>query len=231
VSEPRLSNAAVSVDDAGRVTGQYRKNLLAPIGERVPAALHALFPRVPVFSAGTGAGNLSLDGTPIAVAICYEDLFPSYVANAVTARHAQLLVDLSNDGWFLHTQQPELHAIMSRMRAIENRRYMVRAATTGRSMVLDATGRVIAQAPLGRIATLSATVASLDTKTSYQRVGQAPWYAIVGGAALLAMRRSKRRGVSPRKRQRATRAIQRQGGGLPVMRTPPPPSPATVRPR
>ena len=75
--------------------------------------------------------------------ICYEAIFPALVRR-FAAGGAELLVNVTNDAWYGTTSAPHQHLAMAAFRAIENRRYLVRAANTGITAVVDPRGRVIA---------------------------------------------------------------------------------------
>ena len=76
--------------------------------------------------------------------ICYEAIFPSEVRH-FTADGAQLLVTISNDGWFGRSSAPEQHMAMARVRAVENRRWLLRDTNNGYTESIDPYGRTAAQ--------------------------------------------------------------------------------------
>jgi apolipoprotein N-acyltransferase len=78
----------------------------------------------------------------LSVSICYEAIFPELVRE-FTARGAELLVNVTNDAWYGTTSAPYQHLAMAAFRAVENRRYLVRAANTGITAVVDPRGRVL----------------------------------------------------------------------------------------
>jgi apolipoprotein N-acyltransferase len=147
----RIYVGAKLLSPDGRITARYRKMHLVPFGEYVP--LHALFTmggrvtaklvqEVSDFSPGTEAVTGDVDGHRVAGHICYEAIFPGLVRR-FAARGAELLVNVTNDAWYGTTSAPYQHLAMAAFRAVENRRYLVRAANTGITAVVDPWGRVL----------------------------------------------------------------------------------------
>ena len=84
-----------------------------------------------------------MNGHPISIAICYEVVYPDLVRRFV-AGGSELLTTITNDAWFGPTSAPYQHFEQASMRAIEDGRYLVRAANTGISGIVDPYGRVLA---------------------------------------------------------------------------------------
>jgi apolipoprotein N-acyltransferase len=122
------------------------------------------------FSAGDGAVLMPVDGHSISTAICYEIVYPDLVRRFV-AGGSELLTTITNDAWFGDTSAPHQHFAQAAMRAIENGRYLVRAANTGISGVVDPYGRVIVQSRLFEPAVVTATVTYRTEKTLYTGIG------------------------------------------------------------
>ena len=121
-----------------------------PFGEYVPFR-KLLFFAAPLveavgagFVGGTDATLLPVGGHSISVAICYEIVYPDLVRQFVKGG-SELLTTITNDAWFGTTSAPYQHFVQASMRAIENGRYLVRAANTGISGAVDPYGRVLAQ--------------------------------------------------------------------------------------
>ena len=150
----RYYNSAFLLRPDGTDAGVYRKMHLVPFGEYVPLK-RVLFFAAPLveaagdFSAGESAVLLPVDGHLISAAICYEIVYPDLVRRFVVAG-SELLTTITNDAWFGATSAPYQHFAQASMRAIENGRYLVRAANTGISGVVDPYGRVVAQSRLYR---------------------------------------------------------------------------------
>src|SRR5206468_11417560 len=146
LGQPR--NSASLFDPHGRAIGRYDKRHLVPFGEYVPyhGALFFLdaiagqgFPN---FVPGAEPGLLSTPLGRLGVVICYEVIFPTEVRSLFTGG-ADILVNLTNDGWFGRSPAPFQHLAMSVFRAVENRTYLVRAANTGISAIVAPDGRIV----------------------------------------------------------------------------------------
>ncbi len=164
--------------------GVYRKIHLVPFGEFVPFR-KLLFFAAPLveavgggFVGGTDATLLPVGGHSISVAICYEIVYPDLVRQFVKGG-SELLTTITNDAWFGTTSAPYQHFVQASMRAIENGRYLVRAANTGISGAVDPYGRVLAQTEIFKPAVIVTTVRFLNASTIYTRVGDVFAYASV----------------------------------------------------
>jgi apolipoprotein N-acyltransferase len=111
---------------------------------------------------------------PVGVSICHEILHADLVAASVR-NGAQLLVNVANDSWLarLSDGAGRQHLAMAQLRAVETRRYLVRAAITGASAVFDPFGRIVATLPPGRPGVLAVWVAPEVGTTWYVRLGDA----------------------------------------------------------
>ncbi len=166
-------NSARLVTAAGRNGGTYDKQRLVLLAEENPFRRDAGAPSDDPhqFSRGDGPGVLR-SFVPIGLSICHEVLFPELVGESVAAG-AALLVNVSNDGWLDggHGVASRQHFAMATLRAVETRRYLVRAATTGVSGVVDPYGRVVGVIAPGATGALTAAVAGRTTVTPYVRFG------------------------------------------------------------
>lgn len=170
-------NSAVLVTAEGRVADRYDKIQLVPFGEFVPplfgwvnrvtheAGDFAPGGRVVVFEAG---------GHGVGAFICYESAFPHLVRQFARAG-AEALVNLSNDGYFGRSAAREQHLKLVRMRAMENRRWIVRATNDGITAVIDPAGRVRQRLAPYREAAARARFAWSRETTFYTRHGD--WFA------------------------------------------------------
>jgi apolipoprotein N-acyltransferase len=177
--EPRIYVGTKLLDPSGTLTMRYHKMQLVPFGEYVP--LQALFTlggrvvaklvqEVADFSPGTEAVTGVVDGHRIGGYICYEAIFPALVRR-FPAQGAELLVNVTNDAWYGTTSAPYQHLAMAAFRAVENRRYLVRAANTGITAVVDPFGRVLEPTPLFEQALLVREVPFVAETTFYTRHG------------------------------------------------------------
>ena len=179
--EPRYYNAAVLVDPSGATAGMYHKQHLVPFGEYVPmrdllSFVSPLVENVAGFAPGAAPVTLMMDDQPIGAAVCYEIIYPGLVRGLVTGG-SRLLTTVTNDAWYGRTAAPYQHFQQATMRAIEQGRFLVRAANTGISGVIDPYGRVIAQTALFEDDVLTAEVRLIDDLTPYSRYGDLLAYA------------------------------------------------------
>jgi apolipoprotein N-acyltransferase len=115
---------------------------------------------------------LEVAGQQVAAGICYEDAYGS--SQLAALRSSTLLVNVTNDAWFGKSSARYQHLQISRMRAMEAARPMVRAANTGVSAAIDAHGRVIKTAPEYEANVMHATVQPRAGLTPYLRTGNWP---------------------------------------------------------
>lgn len=168
-------NSAYLVRPDGSTGGVYRKIHLVPFGEYVPLK-RALFFAAPLveavsdFSPGESAVLLPVDGHRLSTAICYEIVYPDLVRRFVAAG-SELLTTITNDAWFGETSAPYQHFAQASMRAVENGRYLVRAANTGISGIVDPYGRVAAQSRIFEPSVIVGEARFLSTTTIYTRIG------------------------------------------------------------
>lgn len=197
------SNAAMLYDPAHADPAIYRKLHLVPFGEYVP--LIDRFPWItrltpyenealPSLLPGSGPVWFDFRGTRYAPIICFEDTVPDLVRDAVKAapdgREADVLVAISNDGWFRGSAEHDVHLAVSVFRAIENRIPLIRSVNSGISAVVDGNGRI-----RQRLAKLQESVlvevVPLDPRTSlYGRIGDSvalALFAITLGLTVLGL--------------------------------------------
>jgi len=172
-----LMNSAFLLSPDGNVRGRYDKVHLVPYGEYVP--LRQLFPFISKlaagvgdFSSGKGFYPLSMDRHKIGVLICYEGIFPE-ISRSYKKMDAELLINITNDAWFGRSSAPYQHLSMTTFRAVENRVYIVRAANTGISAVIDPTGKITKRTKLFEETSLRETVKYMNDRTLYMLYGDA----------------------------------------------------------
>jgi len=186
--EERGLNRVLLVDERGDVQGRYDKVELLAFGEYLPLAdelpwLRSLSPRSGRVHPGLRVAPLPFRGFRIAALVCLEDMLPRYVRRVMREGAPHLLVNLTNDAWFGDSHAPWIHLALAQLRAVEQRRYLVRATNTGVSAVVDPLGRVVARSGSFTRETLDAEVAMLEGRTPYQTLGD--WPGVVALAALL----------------------------------------------
>ena len=168
-------NSAYLLSPSGEIKGKYDKVHLVPYGEYVP--LRNVFPFIKKLTAGigdfgTGAGYypLSLGDKKIGILICYEAILP-FAARMYKQRSAELLVNITNDAWFGTTSAPFQHFSMAILRAVETRLYLVRAANTGISGIIDPCGRIIAKTNIFQENALKGYIKFIKIPTFYAEYG------------------------------------------------------------
>lgn len=184
------TNSAALLDPGGNTVSRYDKIHLVPFGEYVPMRsflgfAEGLLEEVGGFAPGARYTISSLDGHSIATVICFESIFPSLVRRFVQDG-AELLVVITNDGWFGQSSAPYQHLRMGIVRAVENGRYMIRSANTGISAIIDPSGRVLDSTPLNVRTALSGVAGFRRERTFYTMYGDVFVYlnAAVMAAAL-----------------------------------------------
>jgi apolipoprotein N-acyltransferase len=176
-----IFNSAVIVSPRGEWTGRYDKVHLVPFGEYLP------FPSLFSFAGGLskevgefepGGSRVPLDATDekLGVFICYESVFPDDVRQ-FASQGAQVFVNISNDGWYGDSGAWSQHVNQTRMRAIENERWVLSAANTGLTGSIDPYGRMVVRAPRKDRTTLVAPYALTYVTTFYSRHGD--WFAML----------------------------------------------------
>ncbi|HUJ49853.1 MAG TPA: apolipoprotein N-acyltransferase, partial [Bryobacteraceae bacterium] len=180
-------NTAVMVDPAGHRVFTYHKIELVPFGEFIPWRRFLWFANtitaeVGDFQRGTEYTVGEIPGGKFSVFICYEAVIPDEIRKFVKGG-ARLLINLSNDGWFGHTAALEQHLAQARVRAVENRRWILRATNTGLTASISPYGRVVAGIPPDERAVLIAPYGFRDDMTLYTRFGD--WLAYLSVAVTL----------------------------------------------
>ncbi len=127
------------------------------------------------------------------VLICYEAIFPDEARLGVRAG-AEFLVNITNDAWFGRTSAPYQHLAMAAFRAVENNVYLVRAANTGISAIIEPSGRIAESAGLYRDATFVGRIRRGGARTFYTQYGDVfAWFCAAAAAACLVAGRRRRR--------------------------------------
>lgn len=149
------TNAVHTFSPAGLVPFRYDKIHLVPFGEYVPilgriAFLRPLVREVGAFTPGHDAAPVPGPSGPVGIEVCYEVAFPSLAADQVRGG-AVVLVTITNDGWYGDSAAPRQHLALAQLRAAETRRYLVRAANTGISAIVDPWGRTVKRLGMGKV--------------------------------------------------------------------------------
>ena len=176
----QLYNSALVISAAGQPVGRYDKIHLVPFGEYVPFRRLLFFARALTANVGEmGRGserklfNLAAQNGVrhrYGVFICYESVFADEVRQFARLG-AEVLVNVSDDGWYGDTSAPWQHLNMARMRAIENRRWILRDTNNGVTAVIDPYGRVRQSIPRHQADALPAQFGFRDDVTFYTTHG------------------------------------------------------------
>jgi apolipoprotein N-acyltransferase len=174
-------NSAALISPAGEWTARYSKIHLVPFGEYVPFAsvfsfAGGLTEAVGNFTRGSLHEPLQAGNQRLGIFICYESIFPNEVRQLV-AQGADVLVNISNDGWYGDSGAWAQHLNQARMRAIENNRWLLRDTNTGLTASIDPYGRVVSNLERHTRAALAAPYALTKVTTFYSRHGD--WFALL----------------------------------------------------
>jgi apolipoprotein N-acyltransferase len=133
---------------------------------------------------GSLAGDASQD-EKFSAFICYEAVFPGEVRK-FTANGAELLINMSNDGWFGRSAAPAQHLMMARVRAVENRRWLLRDTNNGFTVSVDPYGRIVKKLAPDIRGELDAPYDFRSGLTPYARFGDwFPWLCVFGSLILV----------------------------------------------
>lgn len=174
-AEYSLYNSASVFAPDGHELGRYNKIHLVPFGEYVPYKNLLFFAghltqNVSDFARGTTRNVFHSGGHRYSVFICYESVFADEVRQ-FAARGAEVFVNISDDAWYGDTSAPWQHLNMARMRAIENRRWILRDTNSGVTAAIDPYGRVVASTPRHQENSLVANYGFRDDVTFYTAHG------------------------------------------------------------
>jgi len=197
-----FTNSAGVVDPHGKLISRYDKMHLVPFGEYIPLKpllffAESLTRQVGDYKPGKQFTISPIQGHRFSTAICYESIFPALVRQFVK-RGSELIVVITNDGWFGESSAPFQHLRMGVARAVENRRYEVRTANTGISAIIDPYGRIQNPTSIGRRVAVDGKVYFRSDQTFYTRYGDIFAFAnaavtVIGLATILMRRKNVRR--------------------------------------
>jgi apolipoprotein N-acyltransferase len=181
-------NAASVFTPDGALLGRYAKIHLVPWGEYVPfkrffAFAHGLTRNAGKLTHGWKRTVFRLNGHHYGIFICYESIFAGEIRQFVL-NGAEVLVNISDDGWYGDTSAPWQHLNMVRMRAAENRRWILRDADTGVTAAVDPYGRITQSVPRHEFTSLAVRYGFNDELTFYTRYGDV--FALLCGILSLA---------------------------------------------
>jgi apolipoprotein N-acyltransferase len=176
-----LYNRASFVTLDGAFTGHYDKMHLVPFGEYVPYKQFFFFAKsllneVGLFEPGKQRTAFKTGGHTYGTFICYESIFGDEIRD-LPQQGADVLINISNDGWYGDTSAAWQHLNMVRMRAIENHRWILRATNTGVTAAINPYGRVTAAAPRHQRTSIRVHFGYENDLTFYARYGDLFAYA------------------------------------------------------
>jgi apolipoprotein N-acyltransferase len=192
------TNSAILLNPSGDRIFTYDKIHLVPFGEYVPLRKWLTFTGkltadIGDFTPGTQYTVGRLPEGSFGAFICFEAVFPDLVRH-FTTNGAELLINISNDGWFGRSGAPAQHLMMARVRAVENRRWLLRDTNNGFTVSVDPYGRIAAALPTDIRGELDAPYDFRSDITLYTRFGDWwAWACVVASLILLALALAVRR--------------------------------------
>jgi apolipoprotein N-acyltransferase len=170
-------NSAILLDVNGQFVSRYDKMFLVPFGEFVPPLfnwVNRITKEAGDFQPGESVVVPNAGDHKIGTVICYESAFP-HLVRQFPARGAEVLINMTNDGYFGRTSARQQHLLLARMRAIENQRWLLRPTNDGITVSIDPGGRIIDRMPplqerAGRLG-----FSWIAEQTPYTRFGD--WFA------------------------------------------------------
>jgi apolipoprotein N-acyltransferase len=205
-------NSAIHVSPEGCVVGRYDKMSPVMFGEYMPLAdyiptLQKISPLTGGIEAGNRALGFTVEGTIFCPSICYEDVLPHVIRRQIRQladddQEVDVLVNLTNDGWYYGSSELDMHLICAVFRAVEFRKPMLVAANTGFSAWIDANGRIVKQGPRRATDVIVADVSLDDRRSGYLAIGDllaglclVVSIGLVAGAAVDRVRRRRQEGA------------------------------------
>jgi apolipoprotein N-acyltransferase len=183
-------NSAFLVNPAGAVVDRYDQINLVPFGEFVPAPfgwVNRITKETSDFVPGNRVVVFPADGHRLGVFICYESAFSDLVRQ-LPRDGAQMLFNLSNDGYFARTAARDQHLELARMRAAENRRWLLRSTNDGITVMIDPAGRVTQRLPPYQQVAGDMRYQYLQETTFYSRHGDwFAWGCLISGTLIAAL--------------------------------------------
>ena len=180
-------NSAIVVGPAGEPLGRYDKVNLVPFGEFVPwpfGFIRKISSEAGDFQPGSKIVIFPVENHKIAAFICYESVFPDFVRRFAKGG-AELLINISNDGWYGASAARWQHLKIVRMRAAENRRWLLRATNDGITATIDPAGRVLGTLPNFTEAASRTGYSYVTETTLYTRRGD--WFPLLCALASAGM--------------------------------------------
>lgn len=182
--KPVFYNSAILIDETGEVVSRYGKMKLVLFGEFVPLGdvfpwLYQFFPIPPGLRAWDRPVGMEWNGFIFSPSICFESTYPHLLRSQFRelekqGRPPDVLVNVTNDGWFYGSTALDLHFANTVFRAVENRTPVLIAANTGFSGQIDSAGRVLAKGPRREAKVLSVNLVTSEQTAAYHHIGDWP---------------------------------------------------------
>ncbi len=182
-------NSALLINSSGAVAGRYFKNHRVMFGEYVPLAdwfpfLHQWTPIGRGLTPGKSFESFEVKNVRIAPSICFESTVPQLMRRMVNTLTAQgkepdVLINLTNDGWFFGTSCLDLHLACNVFRAVELRKPHLVCANTGFSAEIDTCGRLLQVGPRRDVGLIKAEITPVTRTSLYRTIGD--WIPAVFG--------------------------------------------------
>ena len=190
-----VTNSAFVVSPQGTTRNRYDKVHLVPFGEYVPSLIPFVTKMVADIGdikEGVGYIPVALGNISAGILVCYEAIFPE-ISREYARQNVDVLINITNDGWFGKTSASYQHLSMVALRAVETRRHVLRAANTGITAIIDPTGKIVASTEIFERTRLDRKIKLAKMDTVYTRIGDL--FVYINFALLMwicfAMRRKK----------------------------------------
>ncbi len=174
--EGKIFNSAVAFYPDGDFSETYSKRILVPFGEKIwfydtlLKIMPDVFGEMSTFTEGDSSLPIETDIGKIGTIICYESIYPRITRDSVKSG-AEIITVMSNDSWFGKSRAMYQHHNQSILRAVENKRYVLRVSSTGVTSVISPTGKIIDYAEPFTEDTLKAYVTPIQERSLYSIVG------------------------------------------------------------
>ena len=164
-------NSAYFISGTGHLL-RYDKHILLPYAETSPLIdlLDTYYAAPNNFTSGQTPSCIHAPGGNVGMSICFEILYPGFIRQSVKDG-AQYLVNISNDSWFGDTPMPYIHLNAARLRAVENRRFLLRTSNSGISAIISPTGKVMVKSSLFTKERVDGDFVKIDQLSFYARYG------------------------------------------------------------
>ena len=174
--DEKIFNSAIAFYPDRSFSDAYSKRMLVPFGEKIwfydtlLKIMPDIFGEMSTFTEGISPLPIKTKAGKIGVVICYESIYP-WVARSTVKNNADILTIISNDSWFGESKAMYQHHNHAILRAVENKRYVLRVSSTGITSVISPTGKIIDYAEPIKEDTLKAYVTSIKERSLYSIIG------------------------------------------------------------